>query len=220
MGIYEYDDPIEAEGEVPEGKNGSNGMIIFTPPENPMSIGDLEFDVLMEATETLDSEVPSHPVEDRFPVHDHAINNPQKLSITGVITPLPVTWYDRFGGENPTRTTDALDTLKEIRRKRETVTIITRRGAYQDMILTSLTIPHNQENAVAIRIEMEFQHIRKVNSKTAIISEEMAAAAKNKAGQTEQNAGSAGESASSYDSNNSEGASSERMSSTLHDSFG
>ena len=48
----------------------------------PVSIGGVEFDVLVSSNETLAAEVPDYPVEDGFSVTDTIITKPKELNMT------------------------------------------------------------------------------------------------------------------------------------------
>lgn len=224
MSNYTYDNP---DADTPEDST-KVATIIFQPPSNPTTIGTLEVDVLLEYSEDYQSQVPDHPTEEGYFVHDHVINEPMTLQMTVFITPTPVTWSDRFGGSSETRITDAIETLKEIRRKREPITIVSSSGvAYENMILESMSLPRNATDGYSLTVPLTFKEIRKVQTRTAIIPSEVSAAAKNKVGTTEQNTGEAGDASSSYSSSNNDGTTTpnsnpttESYSSLAEDAFG
>ena len=186
-------------------------VFLFPAPKEPTKIGVIECDVLIEQEITLSSEVTEHPVEDGFPVADHVIRKPIKLAMTIAISNMPVTWYDRFGGDGPDRMSDAISKLEEIYKAAEPITIATSEKLYEDMVMTDCRIPKNRENGKILRVPLEFTQIRKVEVKTADIPEEYTdALTKGKAGETEQDAGTAetddvGTASSSTDDTNSSG---------------
>lgn len=167
-------------------------VFLFPAPQEPTKIGAIECDVLIEQEITLSSEVTEHPVEDGFPVHDHVIRRPVKLAMTIAVSNMPVTWYDRFGGNNPDRMSDAISKLEEIYKAGDPVTIATADKLYENMVMTDCRIPKNRENGKILRVPLEFTQIRKVQVKTADIPEELVdALTKGKAGETELDAGTA-----------------------------
>lgn len=167
-------------------------VLLFPAPQDPTKIGAIECDVLIEQEITLSSEVTEHPVEDGFPVHDHVIRRPVKLAMTIAVSNMPVTWYDRFGGNNPDRMSDAISKLEEIYKAGEPITISTSEKLYENMVMTDCRIPKNRENGKVLRVPLEFTQIRKVVVKTVYLSPELVdVLTKGKAGETEKDAGTA-----------------------------
>lgn len=159
----------------------------------PVKIGDnLTVDVLLDRESTLESNVTENPVEDGFPVADHVVRQPVKLSLTAVFTSTPVTWLDYVGGVNPARLSDVMQELQEIYKKAEPITVTLPDAIYTDMVMTSCKLPRNVDNGYCMKVPLEFLHVRKVNQKQENIPLEYAANdAAGKAGTTEQDAGMA-----------------------------
>lgn len=169
-----------------------SAVFLFPAPKDPTKIGVIECDVLIEQEITLNSEVTEHPVEDGFPVHDHVIRRPVKLAMTIAVSNMPVTWYDRFGGNNPDRMSDAISKLEEIYKAGEPITIATADKLYENMVMTDCRVPKNREIGNILRIPLEFTHIRKVQVKTTDIPEKYVdALTKGKVGATKQDVGAA-----------------------------
>lgn len=167
-------------------------VFLFPAPKEPTKIGVIECDVLIEQELTLNSEVTEHPVEDGFPVHDHVIRRPVKLAMTITVSNMPVTWYDRLGGNSPDRMSDAISKLEEIYKAGDPITIATVDKLYENMVMTDCRIPKNRENGKVLRVPLEFTQIRKVQVKTAEIPAELVdALTKGKVGETKQDAGTA-----------------------------
>ena len=169
-----------------------SAVFLFPAPKDPTKIGAIECDVLIDQEITLNSEVTEHPVEDGFPVHDHVIRRPVKLAMTIAISNMPVTWYDRLGGNSPDRMSDAISKLEEIYKAGDPITIATADKLYENMVMTDCRIPKNRENGKILRVPLEFTQIRKVQVKTADIpAEYVDALTKGKVGETKQDAGTA-----------------------------
>lgn len=190
-----------------------SAVLLFPAPKQPTTIGLIECDVLIEQEITLSSEVTEHPVEDGFPVHDHVIRRPVKLAMTIAVSNMPVTWYDRLGGNSPDRMSDAVSKLEEIYKTGDPITIATQEKVYDNMVMTDCRIPKNRENGRILKVPLEFTQIRKVQVKTAEIpAEYVDSLTAGKAGETEQDAGTAttedigiGESTNADDTNSSNG---------------
>jgi hypothetical protein len=185
--------------------------VLFTAPTAPTQIGVIECDVLVEQEFTLASEVTEHPVEDGFPIADHVIRQPLKLSMVVAISNSPVTWYTRFGGNSPDLIPLVIAQFEQIYTDGEPVTIVTSTKIYKNMVMTEAKIPRNVENGKILKVPLEFTQIRKVVVKTTDIpSEYVDSLTTGKAGETEQDAGTAtqtdigdGSSSSSSDSSSS-----------------
>lgn len=175
----------------------ADGSIFFPSPTDPAKIGTIEVDILVEQEHKLESEVTEHPVEDGFPVADHVIRKPLKVSMVVGITLSPVTWLDRLGAE-PDKIESALAKFEEIYKNAQPITIMTPTNVWDNMVMTSAAFPRNIENKNLIRIPCEFTQIRKVTVKTADIPEGIVAAdTANKAGETEKSGGAATQTESS-----------------------
>lgn len=167
-------------------------VLLFAPPTEPTRIGAIECDVLLEQELTLSSEVTEHPVEDGFPVHDHVIRKARKIAMTIAISNSPVTWYDRFGGPNPERMSDAIAKLNELYEAGDPITIVTADKIYENMVMTDCRIGKRVEDGKILKVPLELTQIRKVQVRTAEIPEEYVdALTKGQAGATEQDAGTA-----------------------------
>ncbi len=172
-------------------EESSKAAILFPVPTDPTKIGQLEVDVMVSSELTYASEVTENPVEDGFPVHDHVICKPLQLSMVVVVSPLPVTWYEKFGVDTG-RMDDAIAKLEQIYKDRQPITIITNEKTYEDMVMTECKINKAKEDGKILRIPLEFKQIRKVEVKTADIPEEYVdALTAGKAGTTGEDAGTA-----------------------------
>nr|WP_320145993.1 hypothetical protein [uncultured Anaeromusa sp.] len=172
-------------------EESSKVALLFPAPTDPTKIGQLEVDVLVSSELTYASEVTENPVEDGFPVHDHVICKPLQLSMVVVVSPLPVTWYEKFGVDTG-RMDDAIAKLEQIYKDRQPITIITNEKTYEDMVMTECKINKAKEDGKILRIPLEFKQIRKVEVKTADIPEEYVdALTSGKVGSTEEDVGAA-----------------------------
>lgn len=175
---------------------GGSGFVsraagVMPKPTQPAKIGDyLTVDVVMSRETNFDSEVTEYPVEDGFPIADHVVRKPMRLSMDVVFTPTPVTWGNSFLGG---RTLNAVtNMLMQIYQKGEPVKITLVDAIYTDMVMTSAPLPRNVENGYCYRCQLEFTHVRRVVQRTEDVPEEYAANdAAGKAGTTEKDGGAA-----------------------------
>lgn len=162
--------------------------------EEKSKIGDLEVDAIIERTTNLNSDVTEYPVEDGFPISEHVTRQPITLSMTVVCTPTPVKAGDADSDKSQPWTEDEVNTLQgtadklhEIYKKGEPIEITTPDAIYKDMVMTQAPLPRSVQDGVCYRMSLEFKHVRIVKEKTEDVSDE----AKESAGETEKDAGSA-----------------------------
>lgn len=174
--------------------------IFFPSVTSPTKIGEISVDILVERQHNLDSQVSDYPVEDGFPISDHVVRTPIKLSMVVGITSTPVTWLDELGGDS-TKVQTALDAFKAIYEAGTTITIVTPEDIWDNMVMTSCNIPKKFEDGNLVKIPCEFKQIRIVDVKTVDIPEGIVAAdIGESAGETEADGGTAGSSDISDDS--------------------
>ncbi len=177
-----------------ETKSEKKGSIFWPSLTAPSKIDSIELDILVEQEHKLESEVCEHPVEDGFPVADHVIRKPIKLSMVVGITQSPVTWLDKLG-QKEDKVVNALMEFKRIYKDAQPITIVTPTDIYSNMVMTSAAFPRNVDNKNLLRIPCEFVQIRKVNAKTTDIPEGLVSAGvKDSAGQTNKDGGDSNQS--------------------------
>lgn len=159
--------------------------------KQPVSINGIEFDALIEETQTLEATVPQYSVESGFSVSDAIILNPEKLEMTLYVTNTPVTWYNRHGA-SPSRVNSIVKQLEELYYTASPVTIVTSDRTYTNMAIESLSITKTFETGYAREIPISFQKIRITSATTTTIPDSYG-----KSGATEAPAGTASTSAAS-----------------------
>lgn len=158
----------------------------------PSQIGDLAIDVVVDHTTELESETTDNPVETGWTVSDHVIRAPLKLSLTAIITPTPVSYFNAFGGANLDRMSEAAAYLMRLYEQGEPITITLPDAIYDNMLMTRCPLVRNVENGFCYRLSLEFKHIIVVEQKTEEIPEQNANGdAVGKAGETGKDAGTA-----------------------------
>jgi hypothetical protein len=151
--------------------------------KQPVSIEGIEFDALIDLSETWEAESPSYPVEDGFEVSDTIILKPLTLSMTLYLTNTAVTW-SRHNSQS--RVQDVLKQLESLYFKKTPVTVITSDKTYRNMVMTSLEISKSLDTGPSREIPITFQEIRVTESKTTTIPDSYG-----KSGATGTNAGAA-----------------------------
>lgn len=134
----------------------------------PVSIDGIEFDALITASETFEATVPDYAVETGFSVTDSIILSPETLSMTLLISNLPVTWAGRFGTGND-RVGTIIQQMKDLYFNKEPVTVSTSEMTYTDMALISFGTSKTKELGYAREITVTFKKIRTTTAETTTI---------------------------------------------------
>ena len=159
--------------------------------KQPVSVNGIEFDALIDQTDTLEATVPEYTVEDGFVVSDAIILNPEKLDMTLYITDTPVTWYSRHGSGQD-RVESIMKQLQELYYTAEPTTVVTSAKSYTNMAIESLSISKSVEIGYAREVSISFKKIRVTSAKTTTIPDSYG-----KSGTTQASAGTASTSSES-----------------------
>lgn len=128
-------------------------------------VGDFEVEVTTEVSHQRSATVTRHPVEGRGHIADHIYVQPASVGISGLVSATPLT-----GPDDPARLGDAFLALTTL--LGQVVTLVTELEVYEDMAVTSLTIPQDPATGDAIRFQMVLEQIRVVSSQTVEIPPE------------------------------------------------
>ena len=145
----------------------------------------VEFDALMEESQTREADVPTYPVESGFEVSDTIILKALSLSMTLFVTNSPVTWKD-IHTPGSTRVHDIIAKLEKVYFSHTPVTVITTDKTYTNMAITHIELSKKLETGTSREIPIEFQEIRVTESQTTTIPDSYG-----RSGATGKNAGTA-----------------------------
>ena len=146
----------------------ANEVVNVSIATRPVSIDGLEFDALMESTETHESEVPSYPTEEGFEISDSIIFKAMSLSMTLFLSNTPVTWRGTHP-PSPTRVQDCIKRLKEIYFSGRPVTVETTRGTLRNMAITSIELTNTKGTGADRMVPIELKQIRVTESRASTI---------------------------------------------------
>lgn len=175
-------------------------------PKNPVSVGGVKFDVLMNESIERSAEVPQYPVEDGYSVSDSILLSPLTISITALISNMPVSWQHKFQGQTH-RTKTEVNKLIELYEKKTLVTYYNRKKAYSNMAITSLSVPRTEEMTECVEISLTLQEVIVTKPKVVDIDESYM-----RSGTTGTYAGTASTTSSTDDQSTSEQESTEKCS--------
>lgn len=118
------------------------------------AIGSLTIEATLSENHEARSQVTQQPVELGSNISDHIINEPDRVSITGFISNTPV------AGGFSNRAQDAFEALYAIRDAKELVTVVTGYRVYNNMAISSISIPRDQFTGESIRFTVELIEVR------------------------------------------------------------
>jgi hypothetical protein len=132
-------------------------------------VGDVAFDAVVRETYTSTAIVTRHPVEQGADITDHVREEPDGLSLEGVISNTPTATNLLGGGTpqvpSPTRAESAYGALFALKEAREPVTVYTSKNDYEDMVITSLERTRDAPTGDSVIVSMKFEKIRVVESR-------------------------------------------------------
>lgn len=144
-----------------------------------MGLTGIVIDATVKENHVSECDITKNPVEDGAKVTDHVQMNPARLTIEGVIsdTPLGFAFIGNiqnlvrsvttiFGSRS--RSQDAYDDMLKLQKSKRPFTVITNLRKYDNMIMTSLSVPRTSQTGGAIHFTAELEEI------VIVMSEEVA----------------------------------------------
>lgn len=143
----------------------------------PCTIGDLSLDLLIQEEEELSNKVTQFPIESGGNFADHVINDPVVLTITGLVTNAPIRAHpgtidgkarvtrkgeDQLNGSDINFAELALAYLKEIRLARQPVTVTTKRGTWENMLVERVSRAKNKDTGDALVFSIRLVEFKQV----------------------------------------------------------
>lgn len=151
----------------------------------PVTIGGIEFDALIDEEKSMNSTIPTYPVEDGFAVSDTIILEPLSLQMTLYISNTPVTWLRRHGSSID-RVEKICNALENLWLSKSLVKVVTSNAIYTNMGMVSISIKKSKELGYAREVSMQLQKVNVTKRKRVTIPKYCL-----KSGTTEANAGTA-----------------------------
>ena len=126
--------------------------------KQPVNIAGIEFDAIIDSSESHTASVPEYPVDSGYSVSDNLALSPMELSMTLYVTATPVTWLGRHGsGEDRIRI--ICDDMMNLFESREMFEVITPDRIYSNMVIAELEIKRSQDIGYAIEIPITLKQV-------------------------------------------------------------
>jgi hypothetical protein len=148
-------------------------------------LGTVVLDASVREQHGVEVEVTRNPVEKGAAISDHRRIQPRQVVIEGIITnsPLPLPnaqataqtgpdggSYSSRAELDPTRVSDAYRDLLALAASNTLVTVITHLETYENMTLTSLSVPRNAPSTESLRFTATFVEVRLVENQQVDVS--------------------------------------------------
>lgn len=135
----------------------------------PVNIGGIECDALIHHELGMEAEIPDYPVEEGYSVQDTIILKPKTLSLTVVVTNTPITFRERA---SPGRVQEVAQRLQELYSSRQLITVTSAKGSYQNMGITSLSLPYDVSTKTSLEIPVTLKEVLTTSAQTVTIPSE------------------------------------------------
>lgn len=149
------------------------------------SVGGIELDSVLLEDHTGAVSLTKNPVEAGADITDHAIVQPDVITIRGVITDTPLgtaaigqiinTVTNLFGASNSsnlTRSQQAYAAFVELKNQAEPLEIDTKLKTYSNMIITSLNTSQDKDSSRALYINLTLEEVILTESETISLGED------------------------------------------------
>ena len=135
----------------------------------PVNIGGIECDALIHHELGMEAEIPDYPVEEGYSVQDTIILKPKTLSLTVMVTNTPITFRERA---SPGRVQEVAQRLQELYSSRQLITVTSAKGSYQNMGITSLSLPYDVSTKTSLEIPVTLKEVLTTAAQTVTIPSE------------------------------------------------
>ncbi len=112
------------------------------------------FDTMVSEDHKFTSRVTYYPVENGTIVSDHIINQPDVVTLSGLVTDTPLNIVAPFN-----RAISAFNSLLQIHQRRQIVDIVTGIKIYRNMAITSLDVPRTVKTGQTLTFNITLQRI-------------------------------------------------------------
>ncbi len=150
--------------------------LLFTQFENQnlllMGVSrEIFFDATLSERPTFSSQLTTNPIESGSLINDHVIDNPDTLTIDGIISDTKVRILSGVqdiierGFGSAARSKSAFDLIKQLKEDHTIVTIVSGLTLYTNMIVVGFSPVRTPTTGKALRFTLQLQKLITVNSK-------------------------------------------------------
>lgn len=154
-------------------------IIIPTEFRNPET-GDpfLSVDATIRREHRRSAQITRHPIEDGADVTDHAILDPVSLSVEGVISDAPISYFtpiiSGLGSltdydSSTERSAQHFEILENLWKSRVPFDVVTRKRFYRNMLISSLNIPESSRQGNSLWFSCTLEEVRIIDALYGVV---------------------------------------------------
>lgn len=134
------------------------------------NIGGYFFDGFLSVNHTSELELTTHTVEDGSSITDHSYMKPKKVEMTILMSDVHESLIPGQFSGSWSRSIKAFEVLKKIQSDRIAVSVLTRLGLYENMIIQSLTTEDTDEQLFGLKCNVSLVELPVARVRTVEIS--------------------------------------------------
>lgn len=134
----------------------------------PATLGDLEFDAIIERSESLESEIPEYATESGYSVSDNSCLKGVTLDVEAVFSNTPVTWKNEHE-PSLVRVDTMCEKLRKLWKERTLLTFSAGGDVYENMCIESCTIPRKVDYGTSVHVSFTLKQVTVTQSETVAI---------------------------------------------------
>jgi hypothetical protein len=123
------------------------------------TLGRCLFDAVLKIDHSMNITITQHPVQYGAAVADHAFMEPEQPSIDIGMSDV-MTSLDTIAGASSNRSVTAFEALRDIARRREFITLVTRLHTYPNLLISSISALDDYKTMSALQANIVFQEVQ------------------------------------------------------------
>lgn len=136
-------------------------------------------EILLDESHEYSAQITDYPVEDGATINDHAIKQPERVTMNFLVSDTPIIIGGGGGGAiasllGVTESQKAYDYLKDLWKNGEIFTLICKYDVFLDMAIESMTPTRNSKTGQALNFAVTFKKFNLVNAANVETSAEKA----------------------------------------------
>jgi hypothetical protein len=140
-------------------------FLLYSQNAREFGVGSITFDLILSETHTFNNKISDYNVEDGSIISDHIQNELEQGSLSGLFTNFSI-----FRSTAGNTSQEAFNSLYELWKKRELVTIGTVLKLYENMAITSISMGKSADDGESIVANISFRQVNVVKLQSVEIT--------------------------------------------------
>lgn len=130
--------------------------------EEFLPYGAIELDASIEETHVSENEVTKFPVEQGVDITDHVRKQPDRVTITGIVTDTPILSLapTRTTNLSTARSIDAYGKALYMLAEAQLISVVTSLNTYSNMVIESLEVPRDSKRGHAVEMTLSLREVK------------------------------------------------------------